>query len=189
MALGEVYNVKTILLVQKIATANTSCVHCTGVLRVDVSENYFAITITITIPGKEDIQLVRFGKGNRLRHRYIYRCHHSYNYTMLLFNFYAYKQMMFAKLTMFCSYRAPGIKEYLDNFLQIAKTKQVTQQCDLGQFFCPRKFVVHLNNAPIDNRHWRGSRIYCSIFSFCIFLRIFWRNQYVFEDQRIRSAQ
>ena len=47
--------------------------------------------------------------------------------TMLLFNFYAYKQMMFAKLTMFCSYRAPGIKEYLDNFLQIAKTKQVTQ--------------------------------------------------------------
>ena len=164
MALGEVYNVKTILLVQKIATAITSFVHCPGVLRVDVSENYFAITITITIPGKEDIQLVRFGKGNRLRHRYIYRCHHSYNYTdlykqrlryessskkcwnpnilteivcymakfphghdlsllqlwdglsyfitsdvvtMLLFNFYAYKQIMFAKLTMFCSYTGP----------------------------------------------------------------------------------
>ena len=47
--------------------------------------------------------------------------------TMLLFNFYAYKQMMFAKLTMPCSYRAPGIKEYLDNFLQLAKTKKVTQ--------------------------------------------------------------
>jgi len=44
--------------------------------------------------GKEDIQLVRFGKGNRLRHRYIYR--------------------------------APGIKEYLDNFLQLVKTKKVT---------------------------------------------------------------
>jgi len=43
--------------------------------------------------GKEDIQLVRFGKGNRLRHRYIYR--------------------------------APGIKEYLTNFLQLAKVQQV----------------------------------------------------------------
>ena len=73
MVLGGIYNVKTILLVQKIATAITSCVHCPRGLRVDVSENYFAITISITIPGKEDIQLVRFGKGNRLRHRYIYR--------------------------------------------------------------------------------------------------------------------
>ena len=35
--------------------------------------------------------------------------------------------MMFAKLTMPCSYRAPGIKEYLDNFLQLVKTKKVTQ--------------------------------------------------------------
>ena len=53
MALGEVYrlyyNVETILLVYKIATAITSCVHCLGGLRVDVAENYFAITITITI--------------------------------------------------------------------------------------------------------------------------------------------
>ena len=51
MALGEVYrlyyNVETILLVYKIATAITSCVHCLGGLRVDVAENYFAITITI----------------------------------------------------------------------------------------------------------------------------------------------
>lgn len=43
--------------------------------------------------GKEDIQLVRFGKGNRLRHRYIFR--------------------------------APGIKDYLTNFLQLAKVQIV----------------------------------------------------------------
>jgi len=39
--------------------------------------------------GKEDIELVRFGKGNRLRHRYIHR--------------------------------APGIEDYLNNFLELAK--------------------------------------------------------------------
>jgi len=48
---------------------------------------------TTIAAGKEDIQLVRFGKGNRLRHRYIYR--------------------------------APGIKEYLNNFLQLTKVQKV----------------------------------------------------------------